>query len=128
MKVIDWEQKGHLIRFYLGADDLKTWWGDDWDDAPYEHNAGRVYEEYIAGYKDVCLEWDKESFDPSTNYSNSPYTKEDMVARKVPCIVVTDRFDDSWKVSIKTAEKIIGANVFYFGDKMEADVEYKTRV
>lgn len=26
--------------------DLKSQWGDDWDDAPYEHNAGEPYEDH----------------------------------------------------------------------------------
>ena len=24
--------------------DIKNQWGDDWDDRPYEHNAGKPYE------------------------------------------------------------------------------------
>lgn len=39
MKIIDFERKGNLVRFYLGDDDLAEWWGDDWNDTPYEHNA-----------------------------------------------------------------------------------------
>ena len=35
MKVIDFERKGNVIRFYLGKDDLTEWWGDDWNDTPY---------------------------------------------------------------------------------------------
>jgi hypothetical protein len=27
---------------------LSAQWGDDWDDAPYEHNAGWPYEEYTS--------------------------------------------------------------------------------
>ena len=29
---------------YFTTQDIKTQWGDDWDDAPYEHNAGTPYE------------------------------------------------------------------------------------
>lgn len=46
-KVIDYDKKGNLVRFYLGDIDLGYWTGDDWDDAPYEHNAGMIYEEYV---------------------------------------------------------------------------------
>jgi hypothetical protein len=28
---------------YFTSLDLEEQWGDDWDDAPYEHNAGRPY-------------------------------------------------------------------------------------
>lgn len=36
LKLIDWENSGHLFRFYFGKD--KDYWGDDWDDSPYELN------------------------------------------------------------------------------------------
>ena len=29
------------------------YYGDDWDDAPYEHNAGTVYEWFVKGYIDI---------------------------------------------------------------------------
>lgn len=29
MKIIDFERKGNLVRFYLGDDDLAEWWGDE---------------------------------------------------------------------------------------------------
>ena len=40
-EIIDFERKGNVVRFYLGKNGEQ--WGDDWDDAPYEHNAGKVY-------------------------------------------------------------------------------------
>ena len=36
---------GNVMYF---TDNFKNQWGDDWDDAPYEHNAGEPYE-YIDG-------------------------------------------------------------------------------
>ena len=36
MKIIDWDRKGNVLRLYLGEDRLEDWWGDDWDDRPYE--------------------------------------------------------------------------------------------
>ena len=32
----------HNILYF--TDDFEKQWGDDWDDAPYEHNAGEPYE------------------------------------------------------------------------------------
>lgn len=32
---------GHVLYF---TDNFSGQWGDDWDDAPYEHNAGEPYE------------------------------------------------------------------------------------
>lgn len=43
------------MRFYLGDDNLTEWYGDDWDDTPYECNAGEVYGEYVKGYRDVVF-------------------------------------------------------------------------
>ena len=39
MKIIGWERKGNVVKFVLGDIHLKDWGGDDWNDAPYEHNA-----------------------------------------------------------------------------------------
>ena len=78
MKIIDFEKKGNVVRFYLGEQTenwgwtnpeykdytgkTPTWlkpsdryYGDDWDDKPYEHNAGTVYGEFIKGYKDIAF-------------------------------------------------------------------------
>ena len=46
LKIIDFEKKGNVVRFYYGKDSLKEWYGDDWDDRPYEHNAGEVYHRF----------------------------------------------------------------------------------
>lgn len=32
---------------YFTTQELSEQWGDDWDDAPYEHNAGRPYAPYV---------------------------------------------------------------------------------
>ena len=80
MKIIDFKKKGNVVRFYLGEETPDWGWtrsdytrngttpdwlkpsdryyGDDWDDRPYEHNAGQVYEEFIKGYKDVAFDFD----------------------------------------------------------------------
>ena len=70
------------------TDDFEHQWGDDWDDAPYEYNAGEPYEwaddwtpeqnrkhghahiryiAYVNGYG-VC--------EPKDSYCNSPYSVE----------------------------------------------------
>ena len=43
MKIIDFECTGNVVRFYLGKDNEKDYHGDDWNDTPYECNAGTVY-------------------------------------------------------------------------------------
>lgn len=37
---------------YFTTQALSDQWGDDWDDAPYEHNAGRPYSPSIYYYAD----------------------------------------------------------------------------
>lgn len=90
MKIIDFERKGNVVRFYLGDDSLKNWWGDDWNDAPYEHNAGTVYDEFIAGHLDVTFPFDWYVIEPAQCWyyeGNSPFCKEDFLNREVPCLV-----------------------------------------
>ena len=58
MKIIDFEPKGNAIRFYLGDDECNDYWGDDWNDRPYEHNAGIVYDRFIKSTADVFVDLD----------------------------------------------------------------------
>ena len=37
---------------YFTTQDLDKQWGDDWDDAPYEHNAGLPYLPSVYYYAD----------------------------------------------------------------------------
>ena len=131
MKIIDFEHKGQSVRFYLGKDDLKDWYGDDWDDYPYEHNAGRVYEKYTEGYTDVTFDFDDLVLEPAQDWNggNSDYCKDDMKNRIVPCVIVVPKklLDDSWPDD--RFSRWVGADgvcKFYFGDKMAPDYVYKT--
>ena len=71
------------------TDNFGNQWGDDWDDAPYEHNAGEPYEwidewsekenlksrghiRMIAFLADQWLEY------PKDGYYNSPYSVDDI--------------------------------------------------
>lgn len=125
MKIIDFEKRGNLVRFYLGADDLKEWWGDDWNDRPYEYNAGRVSEEYVSGYRDVVFPFDDLVIEPREGTINSEWSKEDMQERNVPCIIVVPKeiADTDW-YGQDFAHWVAhdGVRKYYFGDKMEPDV------
>jgi len=121
MKIIDFKRKGNVVRFFLGKDDLTEWWGDDWDDAPYEHNAGEVYDEYVSGYQDVVFPFDMMVSEPSDGTINSWVSKEDMIKRKTPCIIVVPKAvaEESWWDD--TFARWVGADgviKFYFGDPM----------
>lgn len=128
MKIIDYDKKGNVIRFYLGENKGEwgedDYWGDDWSDRPYEHNAGRVYDEFIKGWIDVAYTFDYYVAEPSDDWAyggNSPFSKEDMKKRKVPCIVATELSEDDWDTSFI---KIVGEDSnfidkFYFNDPVE---------
>ena len=129
-KIIDFEKKGQTVRFYIGADDCEDYWGDDWDDAPYEHNAEEVYSEYVIGINDVTFPFDDVVVEPADDWSyrgNTPYSKDDMKNRRVPCIVHLDAksakeyYDPSF-IKCLADDK---SEKFYFGDPMEATAPYE---
>lgn len=123
LEIIVVETKGNVIRFYLGKNGEQ--WGDDWNDAPYEHNADRVYGKYVEGTKDVFVDFDFSVLEPCSGTVNSRYSKEDMIKRRVPClIVVNDKiFDEDSSALVHRHDFCYWAgcedkNVikFYFGD------------
>lgn len=131
MKIIDFYKFGNVVTFYLGeyVDDL--YWGDDWDDAPYEHNAGPVYEHYITGEKTIYFDKDDFVMEPCDGEYNSKWSKEDMKKGRVPCIVVVHKpsidkyelepnFTDWLGVDDPTIEK------YYFEDVLLPGVSYQT--
>lgn len=79
------------------SDNFENQWGDDWNDAPYEHNAGLPYDhwsELIEDNEDIfkrkwkhheikhkVLYFETKDWDevlPCDNFSNSPYSVEDI--------------------------------------------------
>lgn len=123
MKIIDFGRKGNVVRFFLGNDDCEDYWGDDWNDAPYEHNAGEVYPEYVKGYRDVAFPYDTLVLEPCDGQVNSRWNKEDMKKRRVPCIVTSPIDPDDYY--FEDFDTVIGddkATKYYFGDKMEPEV------
>ena len=121
MKIIDFEPKGNVIRFYLGDDDCADYWGDDWDDTPYEHNAGIVYEKYCGGYADIFVDWELSVLTPDKDWHyqmNSPFCKEDFKNRKAPCVIISR--SDSWLGECYSEKLGDDSTIkFYFEDKIE---------
>lgn len=118
-KIIDFERKGNVVRFYLGREDDNQYWGDDWNDAPYEHNAGRVYNEYVIGTADVVFPFDWEVLEPRDGQCNSGWSKEDMQKRYVPCIVAvppTAAVDTWWLGDFQKMLGVSDTKKIYFGD------------
>lgn len=130
MKIIDFEKKGNVVRFYLGKDDLDEYYGDDWDDAPYDCNAGRVYTEFISGHVDIAFPFDYFVLEPCDDWDAIAVTKDDMVNGMTPCLVVVspetyenrEWWDDSFHHWVKARAK--GIKKFYFNDHMDDSVPF----
>lgn len=111
LEIIDIARKGHLVRFYLGKKEVEwgytnpnyknykgetpnwlepsdIYYGDDWNDAPYECNAGPVYGEFIKGYIDIAFDFDCRLLEPMAPETYKYWCKDDMVAKKIPCLIV----------------------------------------
>lgn len=124
MKIIDFEKKGNVVRFWLGEDALKEWWGDDWNDAPYDCNAGEVYDQFISGHRDIAFPFDSMVIEPCEGITNCNWCKDDMRKRHVPCIIVVpaEIGNDSWCGNdFAHWVGMDGIQRYYFGDKMEPD-------
>lgn len=145
MEIIDFERKGNVVRFYLG-EKTKDWgwtrsdykdykgetpswlepcdnyYGDDWNDRPYEHNAGLVYEQFIKGYCDIAFDFDDLVLEPCNGDFNSSWCKNDMRDKRVPCIIVvspTIYGDVAWEDSFNYWVSAKGIKKYYFGDELE---------
>ena len=128
MKIIDFKKKGNVVRFYLGDDDLQNWWGDDWDDRPYECNAGEVYDEFIIDHCDMSFPFGSLVLEPCSGAFNSAYSKDQMMDKLIPCIVVVPEWiaskykDDEDNTGIfekYAASKDERIQNLYFGDNLD---------
>lgn len=71
---------------YFTTKELSKQWGDDWNDAPYEHNAGPPYrwrEETdaklgLVPWEIVKVAWDGPLVPPCEGHVNSPYSVEEI--------------------------------------------------
>lgn len=100
MKVIDIERKGNVLRIYFGNDTLKDWYGDDWNDRPYEDNAGLVYDVYIQAYMDAYIPFDWDIVeacnylkDDETYSFKKEYCKDDFKDGKIPFLYLVPTND-----------------------------------
>jgi hypothetical protein len=131
MKIIDFERQGNVVRFYLGADDCTNYWGDDWNDAPYDCNAGTVYSDFVKGHCDIAFPFGVEILEPCNGVVNCNFSKEDMKNRAVPCIIAVPEevLDNYW--ASDDFYKFVGndkVKKFYFGDEMEPNAVMETFV
>ncbi|UOF78271.1 hypothetical protein [Caudoviricetes sp.] len=118
-EIVDFSTKGNVVRFFIGKNGKQ--YGDDWNDTPYEHNAGQVYDEFVIAYKDIAFNFNDLVLQPADGEQNSPWCKDDMRDRKVPCIIVVpnelrkESFETDFRYWIGN-EKV---RKFYFGDVLD---------
>jgi hypothetical protein len=70
---------------YFTTKNLSEQWGDDWNDAPYEHNAEAPYEysenDKSKGLKPwdiVKVAWEGDFLEPSYSHNNSPWSVQQI--------------------------------------------------
>jgi len=121
MKVIDFKRKGNLVRFYLGDDNCNDYYGDDWDDTPYEDNAGIVYDEFIKDHYDIAFPFDYAVFEPVATSDVYGYSKDKMKEMKVPCIVAYKLKENEyeWQHDFKTVIAMKDSIKVYFNDSVD---------
>ena len=80
---------------YFTTQEIDRQWGDDWNDAPYEHNAGRPYAPFPGSQGDwtpdgkprweiVKIAWEGPFDPPSEGHWNSPWSVEKINAGATP--------------------------------------------
>ena len=77
---------------YFTTQALNKQWGDDWDDAPYEHNAEVPYEPHVAGedWEITRVVFEAPLDTPDAGVSNSGYSVE-MINRGDVAWLVPDQ-------------------------------------
>lgn len=96
---------------YFTDVDIKDIWGDDWNDAPYEHNCGYPYASVGQEFKTIrffptgvgySIDEPKDSLEFYRTYiDNSPFSVEDINNKKTPWLRIYE--DD---LSEKILERI----------------------
>lgn len=82
---------------------LDQQWGDDWDDAPYEHNAG---EPYSHNGEQIYKLYFEGSFDrPEDHHTNSPYSVE-MINRGAIAWLRPSQWGNEHKVLIHAGASV----------------------
>lgn len=77
-----------VVYLWFGNKGVTDYGGDDWNDTPYEYNAGHVGDEYVRDIARIALPLGLTAVEPADGYSNSPFCKDDFKAGIAPCVVI----------------------------------------
>lgn len=116
MKILDFELFGNIVKLYLG-ETVEGIFGDDWNDTPYEHNAGCVYDKFYTDTVEIAFPLSTHVYEPCFGYDNSPYCKNDFLFRKVPFLLF-GQLNEAWKYSDfeYLLDNVSTLNKLYIGD------------
>ena len=120
MKIIDWVNYGNVIRFYLGEDSLKNWYGDDWNDSPYDCNAGVVYEEFVRAYCDYYISPDYRVLEQSDYNDRFNCCKDDFKDGSMPILFIVKKDDNYDFCGFEYDKDLLRADyIFYMGQELQ---------
>lgn len=121
-------------KLYFTDAPLEKQWGDDWDDAPYEHNAGEPYDDenittaYVedSSYSNLGM-----LITPCYGHQNSPYSVEDInLEKKIPWLRIKKKDNKNQEyidiyagASLEEVIQVIREN----GGKIYTEYEEKAR-
>lgn len=120
MKIIGYQTKGNVIRFYLGSPDLKPKFPkvDDFCINPHINKAPGIYpySDFVVGYRDVVVAWNKTVFTVKT------FTLSDITNQITPLLVIADSDEGDYGLGYDRYKGAKDAICYYFWDDMEPDV------
>lgn len=118
------------------TDNFEEQWGDDWNDKPYEYNAGEPYEHWSELIEDnkekIKRKWKEHPIElktlyfetndwserqPCDGYSNSPYSVEDINKGAIAWLH-TDKYNIQAGTTMEEFIKIIKDNGGYIYKKV----------
>lgn len=116
MKIVGYQTKGNMIRFYLGSPDLKPKFPKSEQDWLLPKAVGIYpYGDFVIGYRDVVVSWDK------TVFSNQ-YTPLDEVRNRIaPLVVIFNSDEADTPIAFNKYKSAKDAICYYFWDDMEPD-------
>lgn len=93
---------------FFTTQDIKKQWGDDWNDAPYEHNAGEPYEalkERGEDWKIIRIAFEGPLYTPDHNVSNSQWSVAEINHGNIAWLR-TDKWFENEPINIFAGEDL----------------------